>query len=260
MRTTHRTSTALPWLRRPDYPRGGAILLQGLFLPPEVGGVPGEAGGEGLFRDGSDPKRLVDALRCVRQLAQHGTAWCQGVRDSAGDGPERTDGAGLSDALAAERGSRAWRFEVLQLDGGHVRRNRHQVLHQGWRPWLAIVRMDGLLEEHLADAHGDSPSKLALDRTLIDDRAAVLDRDVAKDPGGGGCRVDLHDSQVRPGAKDLLRFHSSRDVGARLEVTLCDLAAGGNHAVQDPHTAAADEGAGPGRASFGVAQQQVHPT
>src|SRR3954469_14059724 len=82
---------------------------------------------------------------------------------------------------------------MLDLDAGHLRRGRQQVVHEGAREELRLVVIGRPLEQHGADALRDATTHLALDDRGIDEPPAVLYDDPTLDCDVTSLDVDLDD-------------------------------------------------------------------
>src|SRR5580700_4613443 len=89
-------------------------------------------------------------------------------------------GPGLAAAFDAERVRRASGKSGVDLERGKILGARHGVIHIRAGHQLALVVIDGVLEQRLADALGDAAVDVALDDHRIDHGAEIVDRG----PGG----------------------------------------------------------------------------
>ena len=72
----------------------------------------------------------------------------------------------------------------------------HQVVGERRRAQVAVLVVDGLLEQRLGDALDDAAVHLALDDQRVDLVAAVVDGDVRQQVDRAGLRVDLDHADV----------------------------------------------------------------
>src|SRR5580704_1672711 len=94
-------------------------------------------------------------------------------------------------------------LKVLDLDPRNVTRGRQQVVHERGRLEVAVLVVGRSLKQHGADALRDTAADLALDDRGVDERAAVLGRDVPLHLHQAGLDVHLDDGTVaaaRPSA------------------------------------------------------------
>ena len=91
----------------------------------------------------------------------------------------RADGAGLADALGAERVERGRRLHRHQLEGGQLGGGDDPVVGEVGGERVAVVVVDELLDERLRDALGDAAVALALGEQRVEDAAGVVDGDEA---------------------------------------------------------------------------------
>ena len=80
----------------------------------------------------------------------------------------RADRAGLAAALHAQRVVGAGRLGQRDLEARHVVRLGHGVVHVGRRQQLAVLVVDAVLEQGLADALDDAAVDLTLDDHRVD--------------------------------------------------------------------------------------------
>ena len=85
----------------------------------------------------------------------------------------------------------------LAFDPRHHVRARHGVIHELAGDQLAVVVIDGLLPQRLADALRDAAVHLAVDDQRIHNVAAIVHRDVALDLDVAGVAIDFGDHDVR---------------------------------------------------------------
>ena len=115
----------------------------------------------------------------------------------------RHDHPALADAAEVDVRIERHRLEMVDLDARDLGRGGQQVVHERAGEELRLVVVRRPLEQHRADALGDAAAHLALDDGGVDQRAAVLDDDVALDRHLTGLDVDLDDRAVgaaRPAA------------------------------------------------------------
>jgi 7-cyano-7-deazaguanine synthase len=105
------------------------------------------------FRDAEVPDRVdhpVDDRRCGR------------------------DGAGLTDALDAERIARRRVLEMHGLDGRQLHRGGHEIVHEGAGQELALLVVDHLLEQGATHTLRDAAVDLPLHDGRVDEPAAIV--------------------------------------------------------------------------------------
>src|SRR5918992_2623193 len=126
---------------------------------------------------GGSVRSLRPALRLARQLpeparlerdlqnlqAGNGQSILHGLREKSAD----RDGAGLARALGAERVERRSRLLVADLDARHVERRGQEEIHEGGVEELAVVVVDELLVEGIAEPLRDAAVHLAVDEQRI---------------------------------------------------------------------------------------------
>ena len=89
---------------------------------------------------------------------------------------------------------------VADLEGRQVVGARHGVVHVGAGQQLAaLLVVDRILEQRLADALGDAAMDLALDDHRVDDVAEIVDRDEVHDLDDAGVGIDLDLADMRAG-------------------------------------------------------------
>ena len=91
---------------------------------------------------------------------------------------------------------------MMDLDVGHLRRARHEVVHQRSRQQLALGVVHDVLVERGADALDDGAAHLLRDQGRVDHGPAVFDRDVPQNLHEPRLDVHLDDHHVhavRPG-------------------------------------------------------------
>src|SRR6185437_9685627 len=111
----------------------------------------------------------------------------QRVLDGVHDRGRRDDHAAFADAAEVDVGVERHGLEVLDLDAGNVAGGRYQVVHERSRLEAAVFGVRRPLEQDRADALRHAAPDLALDDGGVDERAAVLDGDVA---------LYLHDARL----------------------------------------------------------------
>ena len=108
----------------------------------------------------------------------------------------RRNAARFADALEADRVERRRRLAMRRLDRRHVGRGRQQIVHERRVQQLALLVVDELLVERVADAVRDAAVNLSFDEQRIDDRAAIVDDEVALDLDRRRLGIDLDDHRV----------------------------------------------------------------
>src|ERR1051326_8712115 len=108
----------------------------------------------------------------------------------------RGDGAGFAAALDAQRIGRAFGLGHVDLERRQIVGARHGVVHVGAGDELALVVVDGVLEQRLADALRHAAVHLALDDHRIDHGAEIVDRGPARDRHLAGIAIDLDFANV----------------------------------------------------------------
>ena len=99
----------------------------------------------------------------------------QRIHHRVHDRRRRADGAGLAAALGAQRIVRAERGVGLELERKEIVGTRHAIVHERARLELAaLVVIDRVLVERLADALDQRAMDLALDDQRVDDAAEVV--------------------------------------------------------------------------------------
>jgi hypothetical protein len=111
----------------------------------------------------------------------------QGVDDrSAG-----ADGARLAAALHTHGVVLAEHLDRGEVEVRQVVGPGHAVVHEGAGDQLAVLVVDGVLEQRLADALDDAAMDLALDQHRVQDEAEIVDDGVVDDGHHAGVGVDL---------------------------------------------------------------------
>src|SRR5215510_1773395 len=91
-------------------------------------------------------------------------------------------------------------------------RSRNRVVHQRTRQQLAVLVINNLFVQSLADTLHESAMDLAFNEQRIDHVSTVIDRDVFRDLRFSGLSIDFHDAHVGTEWKREIR---------RLEETSC---------------------------------------
>ena len=156
------------------------------------------------------------ARRCARRRRER-------VLDRIQHGRRRYNHAALADAAEADVGVERHGLRVLDLDPGDVAGRRQQVVHERGRLVVAVLLAGRSLEGHSADALRDSAPDLALDDRGIDDRAAVLGRDIPLDLQDSGLDVHLDDGAVAAAwpPSNTFDFEDGIDVGTERPDAAC---------------------------------------
>jgi hypothetical protein len=114
--------------------------------------------------------------------------------------------------LTPKRVGRAGGAERVEADGRrHVVGARHAIIHEAAGDQLAVVRIDDVFEQHLAQPLRDAAVDLAFDEHRIDQLAEVIDQRIAGDRDLAGGRIDATSAMWQPLGK----------VGAGLPVRIC---------------------------------------
>src|SRR5882762_2675154 len=118
------------------------------------------------------------------------------VLDGGDDGRRRGHGAGLPDALDAERVQRARRGEVSDPHRRDLPGRGHHVFQQRLHPGLALVVVGELLVERAADPLGHAAVDLSLDDAGIVQGTGVAGDAVIDDRDLPRLALDLDDGDV----------------------------------------------------------------
>ena len=124
---------------------------------------------------------------------------------------------GLPHALRAERMVGRLALGAVELVRRQLGRRRHEVGRERAVREVAVLVVDRLLVERRRDALRDAAVHLAVDDQRVDDRADVVDRDVADEPRVARLRVDLDDRRVgAAGPREVRRVVRRRRLERRL--------------------------------------------
>ena len=88
---------------------------------------------------------------------------------------------------------------MADLDIGHLRGHRHQIIGHGGVGELAALVINAVLEERRAQPLDHAAADLLVDELRVDDRAAILDHPVLEQADEAGVGIDL-----QPGALDAI--------------------------------------------------------
>jgi len=94
---------------------------------------------------------------------------------------------------------------VPEVERRQLSRLRHGIVGQPRRQQLTALVVHGFFIECLRQTLRDTAVHLTGNQQRVEDRAAVVHRDVAPDHHLAGLRVDLYDAHVRPKGKHPFR-------------------------------------------------------
>ena len=123
--------------------------------------------------------------------------WATASIDRVLHGRCAADGAGLTDALGAQRVQRSRCLGAVHLEARELGGRRYGVVHEVAGQRVAVGVVDHLLVQRLADASGDATVLLALDQQRVQHGSAVVDGDVPHQGDLAGVLVDLDHGDVR---------------------------------------------------------------
>ena len=163
-----------------------------------VAAVDGQGDG-GLFAHAAFSalrKRRADALRRRRYFVDLHAERRERIVDRIHHRRRRADSAAFAQALGLGDRVYARRLDVMQFDRRDLMRGRRQVVGQRCGEDAAVVVVDDLLQQRVADALGDAAVHLAVGDHRIDDAAGILRHQEFLDLDVAGLHVDLDDGDV----------------------------------------------------------------
>ncbi len=119
------------------------------------------------------------------------SSWPRAFGDCVHECGRRRNRTRLAATFDSEWVGWARRIGHRDIVGWQVVGARHGVVHVAAGDELAVLIVDGVLEQRLADALGDTAMHLAFDDHRIDEDAEVVDGGPTIDPRLAGFRVDL---------------------------------------------------------------------
>ena len=122
------------------------------------------------------PYGVQHTLGRERLLAKLGAEWLQRIVGADPDDADGANCAGLADAFGAELRRALGRLDMFDMDIGHLRRHRDQIVRQRPVGQITGTVVDAFFVERSADALNDAAAHLLVDDQRIDDAAAIVDR------------------------------------------------------------------------------------